>query len=146
MIDELAAAVPAGVAERALRSMPAEAQRERRIGGLDTWLAAIRDKLASILRFPVLVPVAVAAVAVLVVMTHESWSPAPGELTRSTQIHQRLRVTAPEAVLRAQPSRKEPTIAILKRGTDVEIVGGRGEWLQVHVEGKEGWMERQAFD
>jgi anti-sigma factor RsiW len=154
IINELAVPIPETVRQQAVPApesapapRPLTCEPRSPVRSVRPWFASLIEWVSAALRPMVLVPVAIAALALFVVVNREAWfSPAPGELTRSTQLHQRLRVTAPEAMLRAQPSQKEQAIAVLKRGTDVEIVGSRGEWLQVHVEGKEGWVERRAFD
>jgi len=144
--DEFAAPVPATVAARGLQSLTGVAQAENPTRSLAPWVTTIREKLTALVRFPVLVPVAVAAAAVLLVITRGGWSPMPDELTRSSQIHQQLRVTAPETVMRVQPSPEERAISTLPRGTDVEVLERSGEWFRVQVGGKEGWIERHAFE
>jgi hypothetical protein len=113
------------------------------------WFGSIRDRLSAVLRLPVLVPAAVAAVAVLVVAVQQSWRrPAlQPEMSRVLERHERLRVTAEEALVRTQPAFRQPVVATLRRGTSVKVIGEEGDWYRVVLaDGKQGWMERRAFE
>ncbi|MFI5398743.1 MAG: SH3 domain-containing protein [Candidatus Binatia bacterium] len=113
------------------------------------------DRLSTVSRFPLLAPVAVAAVALLVVVTQSNWmNPEPQqERSRSIAMRETLRVTASEARVwqqpgaRSQGSEEADIIATLKRGARVDVVGEKDQWYQVVLpDGKEGWMERHAFE
>jgi hypothetical protein len=112
-----------------------------------TWLAVVRDRLAAVLRWPVLVPIAVAASVLLVVATNSTWLHPQGGLTRSIQLPQTLRVTANQAPVRSQPSMRAEVVETLPRGTVVEVRGEERDWYHVTFSGgHEGWVERQAFE
>ena len=49
------------------------------------------------------------------------------------------RVTAPKLNLRREPSEKSPRVAILARGTVVNILGKEGVWFQIENEGRKGF-------
>jgi hypothetical protein len=155
MAEKVAAPVPASVAARATEAWQAAPPEQVERAPQSSWRDAfdalverIREITTVVVRVPVLVPVAVAALALVVVVTQSDWMRSgPHELTRSVQIRERLRVTAPEVAVRAQPSAHEQILATLKSGADVEVVGERGEWYQVVLpDGRSGWMERSAFE
>ena len=150
---EIPTPVPASLSERvaAVSAPPALASRESRA----PWLSPMLDRLSSVFRFPVLVPVAVAAVALLVVVTRSDWmNPVPQrERSRSVTMRERLHVTASEARVwqrpgvRGQQAGEERITATLKRGARVEVIDEKAGWYQVILpDGKEGWMERTAFE
>jgi anti-sigma factor RsiW len=144
MAHEIAAPVPQAVRERARTpelSVP---------GGGNTrpnWLSVMRDRLSGVLRLPVLAPVALAAGLVLVVATSSTWLRPHGDLTRSIQLHQNLRVTTTEAPVRNQPSTRAEVVATLRHGNAVEIRDEQHDWYRVALpDGTEGWVLRQAFE
>jgi len=105
-------------------------------------------RLAAVLRLPILVPLALAAGALLVVTTQlRQGGEPPRELSRSVPMQQRVRVTAPEAVVRAQPSSHADSLATLTRGAAVDVREEQHDWYRVVLpDGKSGWVERRAFD
>jgi anti-sigma factor RsiW len=122
---------------------------------LPAWLSSVLDHLATVSRLQLLAPVAVAAVALLVVVTQSNWmNPVPQqERSRSITTREPLRVTASEAHVWQGPgttgrgAEEADIIATLKRGARVDIVGEKDQWYQVVLaDGKEGWMERHAFE
>ena len=69
------------------------------------------------------------------------------ELSRAVPMDQSLRVTLPHADVRSQPSTHADIVATLSRGTVLQISGEEREWLRVSLDnGKEGWIERRAFE
>ena len=146
---EAATPVPAALQRRvaavqypAPESQPVQLSHTRSI-------SRISERLSTVLRLPVLVPVALAAGALLVVMTQQLWNSAgtPRELSRGVQMPQQLRVTAPEAVVRVEPSVHAETVATLSRGAAVDVSDEQHEWYRVVLpDGKSGWVERRAFD
>jgi hypothetical protein len=145
---DIPTAVPASVSARVAGMTLKPAAESFRPHPL-AWLSALLDRVSTVIRFPVLVPAAVAAVALLVVVTQSSWmNPLPQqERSRSINMREILRVTASEAFVRGEPTVHTAVLATLKRGARVEVVGEEGEWYQVVLpDGKEGWMERNAFE
>jgi uncharacterized protein YgiM (DUF1202 family) len=68
-------------------------------------------------------------------------------MSRVLERHERLRVTAEEALVRTQPAFRQPVVATLRRGTSVKVIGEEGDWYRVVLaDGKQGWMERRAFE
>jgi hypothetical protein len=117
--------------------------------GPSAWLAWMRDRLAPLPRFSLIVPGAVATAALLVLVTQSTWmNPAPQqERSRSIEMHQMLRVTASEASVRGEPAIRTPALATLRRGAQVQILGTQGEWYHVELpDGRAGWMEGHAFE
>ena len=157
MAAAVAIPVPVGVRDRAAALaaaadvsatvaafVPAPASRQP-LG----WIAWLRDQLAMVPRFSFVVPGAVAATALLVLVTHSNWiKPAQqGLLSRSIPMHQRLRVSAPEASVRSEPATNTPVLATLRRGTPVQILSREGEWYRIELpDGRAGWMEGRAFE
>lgn len=118
-------------------------------------LSALLDRVLSVLRLPVLVPVAVAATALVVLVSQwDTTRPAPQrERSRAVNIEQTLPVTVPEAEVWPQPSRARQgtaagrVIATMKRGTRVAVIGEKGDWYRIALpDGRMGWMERTAFE
>ncbi|MFQ5664937.1 MAG: zf-HC2 domain-containing protein [Candidatus Binatia bacterium] len=149
---EMAAPVPAAVVERARAASTRDVGHARPAVGLgEAWaaLSSVGRRLSAHIKLPVLVPAAVAAAALLVVATEQTWvTPAPQrELTRAVPMHQTLRVTAQEAIVRNQPSTRTQIVGTLQHGTTIEIAGQERDWYRVTLpDGTEGWVERRAFE
>ena len=103
-----------------------------------------RRRIPLLLRLPILIPMSLAAGALLVVATHTWLEPVPSRvLTRAVQI-QRTTHTAP---VRAQPSVQAPVVASLNAGEMVEIHAEQAGWYRVSLpHGGEGWIETRAFE
>ncbi len=135
---EIATPVPESVAQR----VAVHVARPR-------WWSELGTRFSTFLRLPILVPVAVAAGAVIVLTVNNAvLTSAPRELTRSVPLHQQtLRVTATQTNLRNQPSANADVIATLSHGTLVQLRGEDREWYHVVVpDGREGWVDRRAFE
>lgn len=149
---EMEMAVPRAVQERA-RTASQQGVRAPRpaIGLSEAWstLTTVGRRLSAHIRLPALVPAAVAAGALFVVAGQQVWlnqEPAR-ELSRAVPIDQTLRVTAPEATVRSQPSSHADIVTTLNRGTVLKVSGEERDWLRVSLsDGKEGWVERRAFE
>ncbi len=159
--SEIPAPAPASILERAgaaIQPVVADVQtvtattRNSRLDvphSLGGRLPSLRDRLSAVFRLPVLVPAAVAAVALLVIVRQQGWmNPVPPpEMSRVIERHETLRVTADEALVRVQPALRHPVVATVKRGTSVEIIGEENDWYRVLLQdGREGWMDRRAFE
>jgi len=151
---EVAAPVPASIRRRAGACPAADscagdtAPSPASLEPLD-WIAWVRDRLALVTRISFVVPGAVAAIALAVLVTRTNWmNPTPQhERSRSIQMHQQLRVTASEAAVRREPARHTPVVAMLRRGMPVRILGQDGAWYHVELpDGSVGWMEGNAFE
>jgi hypothetical protein len=144
--------VPTHVQQRArlaLESAMAElapavaSPRPARVAFLHRWRGA--------LRIPVLVPAALAAGALVMVALHGplgSGSTLPGEQSRAVAPDSaRLRVTAVEAPVRSRPSRQSDLVTTVRRGVMVDVAGVERDWYEVHLDGgRQGWVEREAFE
>jgi hypothetical protein len=150
--EEVPAPVPASVIERATAAATREHRPAKPAAGLaEAWsaLSSVGRRLSAHIRLPALVPAAVAAGALLVVAGEHNWmKPEPlKEMTRSVPSHRTLRITAAEAVVRAQPSTRTEVVATLTRGTPLEVTSLEKDWYRVTLPGgAEGWVERQAFE
>ncbi len=160
--DEIPAAVPEAVRRRAgATPEPFPALLPEPRPAMDrpapSWLparepatpgnSAARARLAALVRPPVMIPLALAALAVLVVMT-QNWmnSDLPRAQTRSISVSQRTRVTAVEAPVRRQPSGHAEVVATVTRGTLVEISGEERDWLHITLpNGSDGWIDQEAL-
>jgi hypothetical protein len=145
------APVPAALKARALaaigvalpapsRALPAEGE---------TWGRRVERRFSAWLRLPVLIPLSVAAGALLMVTIQEAdlMSTTPRGLTRAVDREARLRVTAPATNVREEPHRKAEVIAVVTRGTVVEIAGEERDWYRVKLaDERMGWVERDAFE
>jgi Bacterial SH3 domain len=152
MAAEVAVPVPAAVFDRVagLGATAASSSARR-----PAPLSALLDRVFGVFRWPVLVPVAVAATALLVLVSQSDVTrPAPQqERSRAVSTRQTLPVTVPEAEVWPQPARVREgmtggqVMATIKRGTRIAVVGEKGDWYQVTLpNGTTGWMERNAFE
>jgi SH3 domain-containing protein/putative zinc finger protein len=149
--EQIPAPVPASVIERAAAAAISERRPAKPAAGLsEAWsaLSSVGRRLSVHIRLPALVPAAVAAGALLVVAGEHNWmKPEPKEMTRAVPSHRSLRITVPEAVVRAQPSSRTDIVATLSRGTMLEVTSLEKDWYRVTLpSGAEGWVERQAFE
>jgi SH3-like domain-containing protein len=98
---------------------------------------------------PVLMPLSLAAGALLMVSIQETglMSTTPQVLTRAVDREAHLRVTVPEASVLEEPHRKAEVVAVVRRGTIVEIAGEERDWYKVKLsDDRSGWVERDAFE
>ena len=58
----------------------------------------------------------------------------------------KLRVTAVEASVRSRPSMQSEVVGTVRRGALVEVAGEERDWYQIRVDGRPGWVEREAFE
>ena len=150
--DEIPAAVPAHLIDRATAAAtPGQRPVKAAAGLTEAWsaLTSVGRRLSAHIRLPALVPAAVAAGALLVVAGEHNWTQpeAPKEMTRAVPSHRTLRITAPEAIVRAQPNSRTEVVATLNRGTALEVTSLEKDWYRVTLPGgAEGWVERQAFE
>jgi Bacterial SH3 domain/Putative zinc-finger len=150
--EQVPAPVPAFLMDRATAAATRAHRPAKPAAGLaEAWgaLSSVGRRLSAHIRLPVLVPAAVAAGALLVVAGEHNWmKPEPlKEMTRSVPSHRTLRITAPEAVVRAQPNSRTAIVATLDRGAALEVTSLEKDWYRVTLPGgAEGWVERQAFE
>jgi anti-sigma factor RsiW len=144
-----AVSVPKSVQRRAMAALggvPAGARNGPGARGVRRLLAAARAGLPSLVRIPVLVPIAVAAVAVVVITSRDDRLGVSRDMSRSVHVVQQRRVTAMRAPVHAQPSSHAPVVGTLHRGDRVEVRDEERVWLRVALgDGTEGWVERDAF-
>jgi len=107
-------------------------------------------RIRALLRLPVLVPVAMAAGALLTVIVQPGWvgRTASGERSRAVApATTTLRVTAVEATVRSRPSMQSEVMGSVHRGSMIEIAGEERDWYAVRLDGgRSGWVEREAFE
>jgi len=130
-----------------LADQPAPLQPARAVA--HSWLDAIRNGVLALTRLPILVPTGFAVgVALMLVGNRTVWTAVPaGPLTRAVSVSQALRVTAPRAVVRAQPHARADSIATLSRGQVIQVDREEREWYRFTLPGgAEGWVERGAFE
>lgn len=147
--SEMDAAVPAAVLERVAAVLPVRQANPMVYADWSEALAAVGGRLTDALKLPVLIPAAVAAGALLVVAEQQMLvNPSPlKEMSRSAPVQQSLRVTALEAAIHTQPSSHADVVATVTRGTVLTIGSQEREWYRVALsDGREGWVERHAFD
>lgn len=114
-----------------------------------SWWNELGARFSNFLRLPVLVPVAVGAGLIVALTVSNVVTPsAPRELTRAVPLRQQnLRVTAAEASVRNQPNSHADVVATVPHGTMVELRGEDRDWYHVVVaDGREGWVDRRAFE
>jgi len=156
--DQMSTPVPDALRQRAVGAVasPSDSVSHRlttpasRSAG---WLSPLLEWLSAILQPRLLVPVAITVLALLVIVNRYAWfSPAPqGDLTRSLEAHETLRVTSSQATVWQRPGgnrlEQNKIIVTLHRGDAVDIVGAENDWYRVVLSDKhEGWVERRAFE
>lgn len=113
------------------------------------WWERVRDTLDNVLRLPVLLPVAVAAGALLVVGVREAdlvRSVAPSDI-RAVDLARNLRVTAGRAEVRVQPRQSAAVVVTVDRGQLLRLAGEERDWYRVELpEGGAGWVAKEAFE
>jgi len=146
--------VPADVQERARVALEAAVREmapatERPLAAEPRGIVLLH-RLRERLRAPILVPVALAAGALLMVGLQTGRMDQAGSGERSRAIAPdavKLRVTAVEATVRSRPSMQSEVVATVRRGTVVEVSGEERDWYQIRTEGGHpGWVEREAFE
>jgi anti-sigma factor RsiW len=106
--------------------------------------ASARRRVPVLLRLPILVPLSMAAGALLVVATH-TWleQPQPRVLNRAVQIQR----TTYTVTVHARPAAEAPVVGSLNAGEMVEVHTTRTGWYQIALpDGSEGWIEARAFE
>ena len=146
---EVGAPVPATLVARATAGVPTSPAA----GPIRApWGAALLERLRHLVPLPILVPVAVAATAIVVLTSHSDiTSRAPHPQSRAVEMQQALPVTALEAAVWPRPeppgTAGDRAIATVRRGTKLLVVGESGEWYRVTLpDGRNGWVERHAFE
>ena len=149
---EIPYAVPPQLQQRVMDALVPPApvvNRPRAEPETRNWLDTIREGILALTRLPILVPTGFAVgVALMLVGNQTAWNQVPaGPLTRAVSISQALRVTAPQAVVRAQPHTRAESIATLSRGQVIRVDREDREWYGITLPGgAEGWVERGAFE
>ena len=74
-------------------------------------------------------------------LTPSAPAPAPRELAAPERPRQVRAISTDLANLRAQPGARGHILAVLKRGTRVEVLEEKSDWYRVRLEdGREGWV------
>lgn len=134
-------AVHARVAATAADLPPAPAAVVRRVPAAAATGAPPR-RVPVLLRLPILIPLSVAAGALLVVATQTWFRPEPPRMRAV-----RMQRTTHAVTVRAAPQAHAAPIGTLMSGARVEIRDERAGWCRVALpDGREGWAERDAFE
>jgi hypothetical protein len=138
--------VPSEIVARVLAG--ATAQRQPVAAEHNSWLAEVGQRLAAMIRMPVLVPAAVAALALIVIVPRlQTPTGSQEELSRAVELRQPARVTADIAVVRAARSGDAAVLVTLARGDRAILTAEEDGWYRVALaDGAEGWVERRAFE
>lgn len=101
-------------------------------------------RVPLLLRLPILIPISLAAGALLVVGVETLVGPARSPvLIRAVQIQR----TTHETPVHAQPSGRAPVVASLNAGESVEVRSEQPGWYHVTLaDGSEGWIDARAFE
>jgi hypothetical protein len=159
VLADVAAPIPAGVARRAQAVLPgALAELEPAaapVHRLQPTLArdagpGLIDRLRTWLQVPVLAPLAMAAIALIMVGIGFRPTTEPAGIERSRALPPasvRLRVNAGDTTLYSRPSGKSAAVATVARGATVEVAGEERDWYEVRLDdGRSGWIAREAFE
>ncbi len=152
---EIATPVPASVRHRAEAVLPAALAELAPAAGSPTAVVqragtSLVERLRGWLQVPVLAPIAVAAVALLMVAIglRPSTTPPDAERTRAlAPASVRLRVTVAEAPVHARPSGNAEVIGSVARDQRLDVAGEERDWYAVRLaDGRTGWVLREAFE
>lgn len=123
---------------------PPHALSARVRAGTAPSLTGERRRVPLLLRLPILIPMSLAAGALLVVATHTWLEPPPSRvLIRAVQMQR----TTQAAAVHAQPFGQAPVVASLNGGEMVEIHAEQAGWYRVALpDGREGWIEARSFE
>jgi hypothetical protein len=146
LANEIPVPVPAHIAAQTL---PASQPRRRpEVTERAGVFAGLRDWLVASIRLPVLVPAAVAALALIVVVPRlQTPNESSEELSRAVELRQIARITVDSAAVYTEHDRASGVIMTLSRGDRAVLVGEQDDWYRVALaDGSEGWIERRAFD
>jgi anti-sigma factor RsiW len=127
-----------------LGSPPADVWARAQAAWLTQPAATTRRRVPVLLRLPILIPLSMAAGALLVVATH-TWveQPQPRVLNRAVQIQR----TTHTVTVHTQPSGEAPVVTSLNAGEMVEVHTTQSGWYQITLpNGSEGWIEARAFE
>lgn len=112
-----------------------------------SWVHRVREGLDRFLRLPVLVPVAVAAGALLVIGVQSPDGAPDRSGIRAVERVETLRVTAGRATVRESPRASSPVVAELKAGASIRVASEDRGWYRVILsDERSGWVEREAFE
>ncbi len=153
--ESVARAVPAALQARALaafapeqRAAAAPVQRAAATG--PGWREALADWFGGLFQLPMAVPAGVAvALLVVAVGVQQRWTAQPmqSDLTRGVSMETHLRVTAPQALIRALPRSDAEVVQTVERGAVLEVAGEERHWYRVVLPGaRQGWVERDVFE
>jgi hypothetical protein len=143
LADEVAVPVPAAVRTRVEPVVRPPRLHPTARG----WFESAREHVTAWLRWPVLVPVAVAVIVLLVVVRSDWRSPVSHDGARAVHTSNVLRVAAAQAEVHVRPAMQQPVVATLQRGAQVTVAEESGDWyLVVLPDGKQGWIDRRAFE
>jgi anti-sigma factor RsiW len=154
MADTVGSEVPEAIRARAMQAFASsvEAPMPSQSLALQTqsgWLNELSRVLSGFLRLPILVPVGMAAGAILMVTVQDTWRGplAPSDLSRAVDGKEVLRVTALHARVWTEPSTRSEIVATVGKGTELRVAATERHWYQVVLpEGHVGWVERDAFE
>ncbi len=123
------------------------AEEEREQISTESWVHRVWETLDRFLRLPILVPVAVAAGALLVVgVQNQSVIGGSGGIRGVERVSMRT-VTAGRALVRELPRATGGVVAELRAGDRVELAGEDRDWYRVLLSNdRSGWVEREAFE
>jgi anti-sigma factor RsiW len=154
MEEFVGAGVPEAVRARAMQAFASSVEapvpsRALAVAVRSSWFGDLGRVFSGLFRLPILVPVGVAAGAILMVTVQDTWRGplAPSDLTRSVDEQQVLRVTAPQARVWTAPTTRSEIVATVGKGTELRVAATERHWYQVVLpEGRVGWIERAAFE
>jgi anti-sigma factor RsiW len=154
MADGVGTAVPEAIRTRATQAFAASVEspvpsQALVVATRPGWLSRLGSVLSGLFRLPILVPVGVAAGAIVMVSVQDAWRGplAPSDLSRSIDEQEVLRVTAPQARVWTAPTTRSEIVATVGKGTELRVAATERHWYQVVLpEGQVGWIERDAFE
>lgn len=154
MADTVGSAVPEAIRARAMQALASSVEEQpgaqmRAVAARPGWLHGTRRALSALLRLPILIPVGVAAGAILMVAVQDTWRGpvVPAGLSRSVGEQEVLRVTSPQARIWSAPTTRSEIIATVGKGTELRVAATERHWYQVVLpKGQMGWIERNAFE
>lgn len=154
LADRLDSAVPETIRARAMQAFAESAEApdpspSLAVAAASGWLGEIGRMLSGLLRLPILVPIGVAAGAILMVTVQDARRGplAPSDMSRAVGQQEVLRVTVQQARVWTAPTTRSEIIATVSKGSELRVAATERHWYQVVLaEGQVGWVERAAFE
>ena len=154
--DQMPTPIPEALRQRAVEAVDESSRRQTLtipVSESAGWLPSMLEWLFAVLRPRLLVPLAMTALAALVIVNRQAWfnPAAEHQRTRALELHETLYVTSSEATVWSRSggnaSEGNTVVGTVRRDQPVDVIGREDDWYRVRLSNhQEGWVERSAFE